>query len=143
MRAIVPWFGLLSMASYTNHAAYLRTQAGFLAGAMIERMRANPAAVWQGAYNAANYPLPIRADCSAGCLAGELARHDQQEWSRQLGSFLPEPRGRIQCASPSSGAQALLWPAAHPPFGGLCRLSLSWRRPGDQRHDSLIWEFQP
>ena len=43
--------GLMVMATRSNHTAYLRTQATFLATNMADRMRANPVAVWSNAYN--------------------------------------------------------------------------------------------
>ena len=48
--------GLMLVSQRTNHSAFLRTQAGFLAQGMIDRMRANPGGVWAGSYQSAAYP---------------------------------------------------------------------------------------
>ncbi|MDE1962228.1 MAG: type IV pilus modification protein PilV, partial [Xanthomonadaceae bacterium] len=44
--------GLLAVSVRTNHSAYLRTQATFLAQSMADRMRANASwALWTDLYN--------------------------------------------------------------------------------------------
>ena len=42
--------GLLVVSVQTNHSAYLRTQASFLAQTMADRMRANILGVWNSNY---------------------------------------------------------------------------------------------
>jgi type IV pilus modification protein PilV len=53
---IIGLAGLLIFAIQSNHVAYLRTQATFLAHNMADRMGANPAGLWNNDYNG-NYPV--------------------------------------------------------------------------------------
>ena len=86
--------GLLIMATRSNHTAFLRTQAAFLASSMVDRMSANPVGVWNGNYDSSSYPVASSTaannDCSQGCRPDELAQADQRAWSRQLQTFLPQ-----------------------------------------------------
>ncbi|EQD44142.1 type IV pilus modification protein PilV, partial [mine drainage metagenome] len=49
--------GLLVVSTQSSHASYLRTQVGFMAEQMANRMRANPQGVWAGSYDSAAYPI--------------------------------------------------------------------------------------
>jgi type IV pilus assembly protein PilV len=142
------------MASRSSHAAYLRTQVTFLASNMANRMSANSAAVWKGAYNSGSYPLVGTDDhCADGspCNAQALAAHDQTLWSRQLTTFLPSPRATIQCSAAGAGGM-IPTPdlRAKPPYGGNCMMTISWieQGAGDTNHrgngvQTLAWSFQP
>jgi type IV pilus assembly protein PilV len=152
-------FGLLGMAALlvvatqSGHASYLRTQAGFLAEQMANRMRANPQGVWAGNYDSAAYPLtgtPPACEAAAGCSPAQLARRDQILWSRQLQQFLPAGvRAALQCTQPSGGptlgaAQYL----SRPPYAGICSLSITWTeaaltRGGMPAAQTFAWVFQP
>lgn len=82
--------GLMVVSTRSNHVAYLRTQATFLANNMAERMSANPSALWTGKYNSTAYPVSaqtVGCDVAAPCNAVQVATHDQQVWSRQLKTF--------------------------------------------------------
>ena len=57
--------GLMIMSVKTNHSAYLRTQATFLAESMADRMRADPMAIWASSYNG-NYPATASDPCANG-----------------------------------------------------------------------------
>lgn len=162
--------GLLVMATRSNHTAYLRTQAAFLAGNMADRMGANPVGVWNGNYDSSDYPVSAstaaNADCSAGCTPEALAQADQRNWSRQLSTFLPAVQATIACDASSAGYTPSAWvpPSAgtagppptpgqigmRPPYGGSCRMSISWSEQGagdpDHREvetNTFNWEFQP
>lgn len=145
--------GLLVMATGANHTGYLRTQASYLAHNMADRMSANPAGVWAGAYNNNDYPLSVAQDCAAGCTPAQLAVHDQQVWSRQLDAFLPEPEASIACTGDDgagftpSAAQMV----QRPPYAGTCTLTISWmeKRQADAESERVatrtpfVWRFQP
>lgn len=151
--------GLLIFATQSNHVAYLRTQATFLAHNMAMRMGANPAGLWAGDYNGA-YPLAAApADCSAGCTPAQLAAYDQQQWSAQLRTFLPNVAGNINC---TIGGSSYTPTAAQfnlrPPYGGTCTMTLTWNEAGGaggaqqasidtskqgQHPHTFAWVFQP
>ncbi|MBA2077998.1 type IV pilus modification protein PilV [Rhodanobacter sp. PCA2] len=145
--------GLLVMATRSNHAAYLRTQVTFLAGNMADRMRANPAGVWNGAYDAASYQAitgSTTCDKSAACNAADVASRDQQEWRRMLATLLPGADAAIACDRSSVGYDPTAQLNRRPPYGGHCEMTLSWseRRAGDQAHSdaftqTFAWGFQP
>lgn len=146
---------LMVMATRSNHAAYLRTQVVFLANNMASRMSANPAGVWQGDYNK-TYPV---AAASVGCASGaacdtaDLAAHDQQMWSSQLRTFLPNVSATIACTGVGgSGYDPTSQLNFRPPYGGNCKMQISWTEisAGNQATQeagatpqTFAWEFQP
>jgi type IV pilus assembly protein PilV len=145
---------LMVMATRSNHAAYLRTQAVFLANSMAARMGANPAAVWTGGYNSSGYPVAAATvGCASGsaCDTADLATHDQLLWSDQLRTFLPNPAATINCTGVgSAGFDPTSQLAVRPPYGGNCTMKIQWseQKAGDKKHreseaQQFIWEFQP
>lgn len=143
--------GLLIFAIQSNHVAFLRTQATFLAHNMANRMGANPAGVWANDYNG-TYPVPgatvASASCTAGCTPVQLANYDMKIWSSQLTTFLPSAKGSIACtdaglAYKPTAAQYNL----RPPYGGRCTMTLSWNEArvqnGSQVLHTFEWVFQP
>lgn len=146
--------GLLVVSTRSNHTAYLRTQVTFLANNMAARMSANPVGVWSGNYNSAVYPIAAAsAGCGVGaaCDAAGLATHDQQVWSTQLRTFLPNPTASIACTGAGSAGYDPTSQLNHrPPYGGNCLMKINWteRGAGDQAHrgaatQTFAWEFQP
>lgn len=85
--------GLLGVAGLqvyglsTNHSAYLRSQATFLAYDITDRMRANDTAARAGSYNIAY------ADAAPS--GGDVAATDLQQWLAALNQALPEGDGAI------------------------------------------------
>jgi type IV pilus assembly protein PilV len=160
--------GLLIMATRSNHTAYLRTQAAFLAGNMVDRMSANPVGVWMGSYDSTGYPVSASTaannDCSTGCTPDALAQSDQRAWSRQLQTFLPQASARISCDKSNAGYTPATWvppssstsPSApvatpgqigmRPPYGGTCSMHITWYEqdsPNSTSQQTFDWEFQP
>jgi type IV pilus assembly protein PilV len=160
--------GLLIMATRSNHTAYLRTQAAFLAGNMVDRMSANPVGVWMGSYDSTSYPVSSSTaannDCSAGCTPDALALSDQRAWSRQLKTFLPNTKASISCNKSSTGYTPATWvppssstsPSApvatpgqigmRPPYGGTCQMWIQWYEQDSTNTggtQTFYWEFQP
>ena len=161
---------LMVMATRSNHSAYLRTQAVFLAGSMADRMSSNPVGVWGGDYNSASYPVSgstaANNNCSIGCTPDALAQSDQRQWSSQLKTFLPDVAATVSCNASSAGFTPASWvpPSAgtsappptpgqvgmRPPYGGTCKLRIQWSEQGlgdkDNRTaqtQTFDWEFQP
>ena len=87
--------GLLGIAGMqlfslkTNHDAYLRTQAGFIAYSLIDKMRANRDEALAGSYNIDIDDGPsIGTNCySANCGSSSLAQFDLNLWKCELGKF--------------------------------------------------------
>ncbi len=148
--------GLMVMAARSNHAAYLRTQVTFLAGNMVDRMRANPMGLWNGAYNAtgaASYPTSTNQTCSKAspCTPAQVAVRDKYEWSQLLKTLLPDARATISCSgSAGLGYDPTPQMAMRPPYGGNCAMTITWTErkviaTGDSATptQSFAWEFQP
>jgi len=145
---------LMVMSTRSNHAAYLRTQVTFLASNMADRMSANPEAVWRESYDSNAYPVAaatVGCGSGAACTPAELAVHDQQLWSSQLRTFLPNPKATIDCGGlTSAGYDPTSQLALRPPYGGSCKMTIQWseRGAGDKDHrdnvtQTFAWEFQP
>ena len=136
--------GLMAMAARANQAAYLRTQASFLAQNMAERMRANLIGVWNGDYDG-SYPDASVQDCAAGCTPAQLALYDRQRWSGQLTTFLPPGvEASIRC-DPAGVPQAPTREqiAFRPPYGGNCSMAIRWTERRTVEPQTFTWEFQP
>ena len=146
--------GLMVMSVKTNHSAYLRTQATFLAQSMADRMRANSMAIWTGDYDSAAYPLTLGTDaCPIGTACGyvNIASHDKRAFSDQLTDLLPKSSAVIAC-TPTPG---IVTPnlASDPPYNGLCSIQIKWNEssvavdrtaPGTGMDtQTFAWVFQP
>lgn len=143
---------LLIMAGRSNHSAYLRTQAIFLAQSMADRMRFNAIAVWQGQYDG-GYPhtSTSRCDSAQPCAPDALADYDKFIWSQPLNAFLPGAQATLAC----DGSQAGYDPIAagniglRPPFGGNCTMTITWEGrsiiggTAGAPTQTLSWDFQP
>jgi type IV pilus assembly protein PilV len=135
---IIGLAGLLIFAIQSNHVAYLRTQATFLAHNMADRMSANPAGLWGNGGNSfynGSYPVSAStASCAAGCDPQQLADYDKAQWSTQLTTFLPNAHGNINCitngiAYTPTAAQIDM----RPPYAGTCTMTLTWNEAGSAR----------
>jgi type IV pilus assembly protein PilV len=126
---------LLVVANQSNQSAYLRTQAGFLASSMADRMRANPIGVWDADYDATDYPQSAGTlpNCSGatGCSPADVAKRDRLMWSLALRSFLPHAKATIACDKSGLGytpsAEQVL---QRPPYGGSCTMRITWNERG-------------
>lgn len=141
--------GLLITSFRSNQVGYQRTQAEFLAMSMADRMRANPLAVWSGGYNA-SYPLTGTQACTdaSACTPAKVALRDQQMWSSQLTTFLPNATASIACTNGATPNTTQL--LVRPPYAGNCIMQINWteRGAGDSAHQdaatrSYVWNFQP
>ena len=143
--------GLLVVSVQTNHSAYLRTQATFLAQSMADRMHANNLGVWAGAYNVTAAPGSASGCLSsatlATCSAAQIATRDVTIWSNQLASFLPNPVATIACTAPASTPSADKL-TERPPYTSTCDVTITWgesalEKGGTAQTESLDWVFQP
>lgn len=141
--------GLLMVSVRTNHSAYLRSQAGFLAQSMADRMRANMPALWTNAYNL-SYPITGTAPaCATGCTVAEVVTRDSVLWSNSLRQFLPAPTATVGCVL---NAGAITPTAAQimdrAPYNGLCTVTIRWAESSlnsgaGANFQTFAWVFQP
>lgn len=135
--------GLMVLSVRTNHSAYLRTQASFLAESMIDRMRSNMGRIddYNGDYDSSGVG---DGDCGTSCTPETLAQRDKEIWSQQLIDSLPDPTASIACdgASVGSGGSA--------PYSGLCTMTITWiegdlsrAADADVARQTFAWVFQP
>jgi type IV pilus assembly protein PilV len=115
---VVVSIGLLGMAglqtkamSADQHSRSL-SQATIAAHDMIERMRANPAALEQGGYNLPESVQHLGCFTTVGCSPAELAENDMYEWrssnaSSSLAKLLLDGSGTVCLDStPDDGSMA-------------------------------------
>lgn len=140
--------GLMVLSVRTNHSAFLRTQASFLAESMAERMRTNLGYVdqYNGTYNTSTDATTPPTDCRAGaCTPVQLAAYDRWIWNQQLVDHLPAPTAIIDCDDlpPRPGY------AGSQPYGGLCEMTITWTEAdlsqtgGTPATQTFAWVFQP
>ena len=144
--------GLLMVAVKTNHSAYLRTQASFLAQSMADRMRANTPRVWTGDYST-TYPTGDTDPCASGaaCSRADVATRDKAIWSTQISDLLPNATAVIAC-TPNAGVTITTDEARNgAPYSGLCDVRISWSESNLDRNaadtapvtETFAWVFQP
>jgi type IV pilus assembly protein PilV len=138
--------GLMVLSVRTNHSAFLRTQASFLAGAMADRIRANTsrASLYNGTYNASSAASGSNSCTTAPCTPDGLVQRDRDVWSRQLVTALPNPTATVNCAGSQLGSTL---------FDGLCSIVIQWTEADLQKGTSatpqapgmntFAWVFQP
>lgn len=77
-----------------NYFAYIRTQATFLAYDLMDRMRINEDAAYQGLYQTECTNLDEKNCVNTSCSAIDLAGYDLAQWC-QLLELLPEGRAIV------------------------------------------------
>lgn len=144
--------GLLIISVKTNHSAYLRTQASFLAQSMADRMRSNMPQVWVSAYDT-SYPSGDTDPCPGGgaCSRVNIATRDKAVWSTQLTDQLPNAAATIACVPTAGVAVSAQDQQNGAPYAGLCGITITWnesnldRDPGNAgpQTQTFSWVFQP
>ncbi len=87
--------GLQAAALRDNHLANQNTIATQLAEDMAERIRANPAGVNNGDYNAIS-SKPGAQDCySSSCTSSQIAQMDAYQWFTAIQNLLPSGTGTV------------------------------------------------
>jgi type IV pilus assembly protein PilV len=122
--------GMLLTSVRNSHNSYLRSQASFIADSLIERMRANPLAIWNGHYNGAlNTTTPAAPTCgAAGCTPAQVAGYDRAAIARQIAQQLPLGAGSVTCTT--AGA-APVRNFGISPVNGQCRITMTWNEKRD------------
>ena len=152
--------GLLVVSVKTNHSAYNRTQATFLAQSMADRIRANRQGLWtdrfNGNYSAATATPPGNTcETTAGCSVNDMILRERAMWSAQLAAFLPNVAANVNCTQVAGGsAVTSQQQEGDPPFNGLCTIRMTWSEANvDTSQDAtatssrsdqtFAWVFQP
>jgi len=124
--------GMMTISVKSNHNGYLRSQANFLAENMVDRMRANPVALWNGSYAGTAATGSQVCDLSNQCTYDDLAAFDMQQWADSLAVALPAGTGSILCVNngvlPGTMASAdspSIWSPV-PPYEGVCTVTVNW-----------------
>ena len=137
--------GLMVLSVKTNHSAYLRTQASFLAQSMADRVRTNIG--WTTGYNGTYDSTTVGAGSCTGsvCSPTDLIARDKEIWSQQLVDFLPSVSATIECV----GEPISLAHQGTQPFDGLCTMIINWteadlaQSSGAPDTQTFAWVFQP
>lgn len=140
--------GLMVLSVRTNHSAYLRTQASFLAQSMAERMRSNGghANDYNGTYDSGTAG---GSPCTVCAPAGLVAR-DTALWSQQLIDQLPDGTATITCNGTYGESGATVGSGTEP-FDGTCSMVIQWTEadlarsatPSASSPQTFAWVFQP
>ncbi|MEZ5472563.1 MAG: type IV pilus modification protein PilV [Marinicella sp.] len=135
--------GMMTVSVRNNHNGYLRSQANFLAENMMDRMRANPTALWNSEYNGVAINGTNDCTLASPCDFVRLAIYDTQSWARSLAQFLPNGQGTINCqansvlsAFISSANPPSIWFPA-PPFDGVCTITVQWNEADHESDQSI------
>ncbi|HJU38118.1 MAG TPA: type IV pilus modification protein PilV [Tahibacter sp.] len=142
--------GLMLVSQRTNHSAYLRTQASFLAQSMADRMRSNIGGVWRNEYNKTYPETGTPPACASGspCDIADLATRDRVAWSQQLSALLPAPTATISCVRNSATTVAPELQSGGAPYDGLCTFVMRWSESSlntaaTSSQQTFAWVFQP
>lgn len=122
--------GMLLTSVRNSHNAYLRSQASFIADSLVERMRANPLAIWGGHYNGAlDATTPAAPSCgSAGCTPAQVAAYDRAAIARMIAQHLPRGSGNVACQTIGT---APVRNFGISPVNGECRITMGWNEKRD------------
>lgn len=125
--------GMMTISVKNNHNGYLRSQANFLAENMMDRMRANPVALWNGIYAGTAAPAGgLVCELGSECLYDDLAAYDMQAWADSIAISLPNGAGTINCVpNVTYTVVATITDApsewiATPPYDGMCTIVITW-----------------
>jgi type IV pilus assembly protein PilV len=122
--------GMLLTSVRNSNNSYLRSQASFIADSLVERMRANPLAIWGGHYNGVlSSATPAAPTCGAGgCSPAQVAGYDRAAIARQLAQHLPLGAGSVTCTTTGT---APVRNFGISPVNGQCRISIGWNEKRD------------
>ncbi|MCX7544584.1 type IV pilus modification protein PilV [Marinicella gelatinilytica] len=144
--------GMMTISVRNNHNGYLRSQANFLAENMLDRMRANPAALWDGDYNGTAATGTQSCDLNSPCVFSDLAQYDMEQWARSIELALPNGVGTISCVNNNSIPATVgvptppaIWTAS-PPYRGVCTIIVTWdesNRNSDVESQTMQLVAQP
>lgn len=141
-------FGMLGMAGVQgvslrgNQSAYFRTMATTLSTDIVERMRANIAAVEAGGYDDVAGSATATCFTVAGCTGVQMAAQDVLDWTANVAAALPLGAA-VVCldSSPTDGTAAA---NACDGAGNVYAIKLWWDDDRDGTADQVFrTTFQP
>jgi type IV pilus assembly protein PilV len=135
--------GMMTISVRNNHNGYLRSQANFLAENMLDRMRANPTAVWNGWYNGDAGINSTFCTLADPCDYQELAEYDVSLWAESLQVVLPNGAGNVNCVNNSALSTTII--SADPPsiwfpapvYDGVCTITVTWQEANRNSAEDL------
>jgi type IV pilus assembly protein PilV len=144
--------GMMTISVRNNHNGYLRSQANFLAENMLDRMRANPTAVWNGWYNGTAAVTSVDCTLTNPCDYQDLATQDVSLWAQSLQVALPNGTGDVNCVNNSAlpttiipaDAPSIWFPA--PVYDGVCTITVTWQeanRESVEDEQTMVLVAQP
>lgn len=144
--------GMMTISVRNNHNGYLRSQANFFAENMMDRMRANPQALWLGAYDGDANTGGTNCDMNNPCNFQELAAYDMEQWAQSVGTLLPSGQGNITCDNSATlpgtvtgATPPSIWLPV-PPYPGVCTVTITWNESnetGSQDDQELVLVSTP
>jgi type IV pilus assembly protein PilV len=122
--------GMLLTSVRNSHNSYLRSQASFIADSLVERMRANPLAIWNGKYNGKlDGTTPAAGVCAAtGCTPAQVADRDRTAIANMVIQHLPGGVGDVVCKTTGT---APVRNFGISPVNGECSIKMSWSEKRD------------
>jgi type IV pilus assembly protein PilV len=140
--------GMMTISVRNNHNGYLRSQANFLAENMLDRMRANPNALWNDYYTGTAAPGTTECDLVNPCNYQQLAQYDMEQWAQSIELALPSGQGSVNCVingSVPSMSTAVIPPsiwAPGAPYDGICTIQVSWNEANrDSASEQQVMEL--
>lgn len=151
--------GLMVVSVKTNQTAYLRTQAGFVAQSIADRIRLNRGAgpgylgpqAYNGTYSTATKTSSDTCGSAAPCTQAQIMTRDTRFiWSNQLDTMLPNATGTINCVGTLRDVALLT-----SPFSGNCTITVTWDEASLDKgsrgaagsnsptQQTFAWVFQP
>ena len=134
--------GLQTVSLRANQNAFFRTQATTMTVDIVERMRANIAAVEAGDYNDIAGAATAACFTVAGCSDAQMAAQDILDWTAAVAAELPEGDS-VVCldSSPNDGASGA---DACSNSGAIYAIKIYWDGDRSGTADELyVTSFQP
>lgn len=144
---------LMTSAVRSNQVGFQHTQASFLAESIMDRMRSNVRAVWDGnydgTYNGATATPSNQCTNATPCRAAQLAQRDTWAWGRMIGNMLPNGSGTVACQRTAGvPLPTTRQMQSVPIYDGICTVTVTWveKTEGDDAAgvtQSFQWVMQP
>lgn len=100
--------GLQTTGLRNNHSAFLRSQATLVTTDIIDRMRANRDAAFNGDYDIGYGGTPTHISCSVNCSALQVAQMDVDLW-REYVERLPNGGGELTVTAAGLAEVKVRW----------------------------------
>lgn len=109
--------GLQTTGLRNNHSAFLRSQATLVTTDIIDRMRANRDAAFNGDYNITYGGTPTSVSCVGSCSAQQVADMDVETW-REYVERLPTGESQVNVTAAGIAEVRVRWADSRASSGG-------------------------